>query len=118
ASPTPAPPPKAPPKVAKAAPKLGEPIAIAFAPGSSEVPSAYRGPLKAIAGKRGTSQVIIVGYGEAAGTDTLAQSYGLRLGLSRAQAIAAVLAAAGVPAASMEVEAEAAGRGAALRLIN
>jgi outer membrane protein OmpA-like peptidoglycan-associated protein len=93
-------------------------MAVAFPPGSSELPNNYRGPLKALADKRGKASVIVVGYGEAVRSDPHDQSAGLSLALARAQAIAAALAAVGVPPASIQVQAEAAGRGGAVRLVD
>jgi len=116
-NPRPAAAPTAPP-AKPGAPVAHDPIAVAFPPGSADLANTYRGPLKALADKRGQSDVIVVGYGEATLTDPHAQSVGLSLGLARAQAIAAALAAAGVPADRIQVQAEAAGRGGAVRLVN
>ncbi|MBN9563111.1 MAG: hypothetical protein J0H14_20660 [Alphaproteobacteria bacterium] len=56
--------------------------------------------------------------GEATSSDPAAQSAALTLGLSRAQAMAAALAKDGVPAASVRVDAQAAGRGGVARLVD
>ena len=56
--------------------------------------------------------IAVTGYGDAASDDPDAQSAALALGLSRAQAMAAVLSAAGVPASAVQVDAAAIGRGA------
>jgi outer membrane protein OmpA-like peptidoglycan-associated protein len=74
--------------------------------------------LRTLAGRRGAAAVLVTGYGEAALNDPAAQAAALPLALSRARAIAAVLAASGVPATSMRVAAVAEGRGGAARLAN
>jgi outer membrane protein OmpA-like peptidoglycan-associated protein len=73
--------------------------------------------VKAIAAARGDHGVAVTGYGDASSSDALGQSDALDLGLRRAQALATALAAQGVPVASLRVNAEAAGRGASLRLL-
>ena len=55
--------------------------------------------------------IAVTGYGDAASNDPDAQSAALTLGLSRAQAMAAALTAAGVPASAVQVDAAAIGRG-------
>ena len=60
----------------------------------------------------------MIGYGEARTNDPEVQSAALALGLSRAQAIAAALAADGVPASALQMDAEATGRGGAVRALN
>jgi outer membrane protein OmpA-like peptidoglycan-associated protein len=74
--------------------------------------------LRRLATRRGAAAVVVTGYGEAALDEPAAQQAALPLALSRARAIAAVLAASGVPGTSMRVDAQAEGRGGAARLVN
>jgi outer membrane protein OmpA-like peptidoglycan-associated protein len=94
------------------------PVAVAFAPGSATLPSSELPALKAVATRRGTASLAVIGYGEARTNDPEAQSAALALGLSRAQAIAAALAADGVPANALQVDAEASGRGGVVHALN
>jgi len=73
--------------------------------------------VKALAADRGDHGIAITGYGGATSSDPVAQSDALSLGLSRAQALATALVAQGVPYAMLRLNAEAAGRGATLRLL-
>jgi outer membrane protein OmpA-like peptidoglycan-associated protein len=73
--------------------------------------------VKALAAVRGDHGIAITGYGDATSSDPLAQSDALGLGLSRAQALATALVAQGVPVKMLRLNAEAAGRGASLRLL-
>jgi outer membrane protein OmpA-like peptidoglycan-associated protein len=73
--------------------------------------------VKALAAARGDHGIAITGYGDATSSDPLAQSDALGLGLSRAQALATALVAQGVPVSMLRLNAEAAGRGASLRLL-
>jgi outer membrane protein OmpA-like peptidoglycan-associated protein len=61
--------------------------------------------------------IAVTGYGDAASNSPDAQSAALALGLSRAQAMAAALTAAGVPASAVQVDAAAIGNGATARLL-
>ena len=70
--------------------------------------------LAAIRGARG---IAVTGYGDARASDPLTQSEALDLALRRAQTLATALVAQGVPNAFLRVNAEAAGRGASLRLL-
>lgn len=117
----PAPPPPAPPKAAAVAavPKeVGQPVPVGFEPGSAVLPADSADALKALAGSRKNSRILVTGFGEATSSDPAAQSAALTLGLSRAQAMAAALAKDGVPAASVRVDAQAAGRGGVARLVD
>lgn len=116
----PAPPPPAPPPAPPAAPApaAGAAVLVPFAAGSTAIPVAAQNALRTLAGRRGAAAVVVTGYGEAPLDDPAAQAAALPLALSRARAIAAVLAASGVPATSMRVDAEADGRGGAARLEN
>jgi outer membrane protein OmpA-like peptidoglycan-associated protein len=95
-----------------------EPVAVAFPRGSASLPSAGSASLRQLAAKRGGASIAVTGYGESASSDPDAQSAALTLGLNRAQAMAAVLTAAGVPASSVRLDAEASGRGGTARLLN
>jgi len=90
---------------------------IEFVTGSASPPSGAAAMLKGIAAKRGNGVIAITGYGDAASDDPAAQSAALSLGLSRAQAVANMLTGDGVPQADVRVGAEAAGRGASVRLV-
>ncbi|MBN8873497.1 MAG: OmpA family protein [Rhodospirillales bacterium] len=90
---------------------------IGFAPGSAALSPEAAASVKQFAASRGGSTVVVTGYGDATGSDVAAQTAALSLGLSRAQAIANALTAAGVPQGAVRVGAEAAGRGARLLLL-
>ena len=62
--------------------------------------------------------VVIIGYGDAASSDPAIQANALTLALLRARAIAKALVAEGLPAGAMVTDAQAEGRGAAVRLVN
>ncbi len=125
-APTPSPPPmpaiaSAPAATAAPAsaapPSTGNSVSVAFASGSAELPSNAASTLKDLAARRGTGVIAVTGYGEAASNAPDAQSAALTLGLSRAQAMASALTAAGVPASAVHVDAEAVGRGGTARLV-
>ena len=86
-------------------------------PSSAALPPGATAVLKGVAAQRGKAVVAVTGYGDAATSDPDAQTAALSLGLSRAQAVANVLAADGVPPAAVRVGAEAGGRGASVRLV-
>ena len=90
---------------------------MAFAGGSAALSPTALKEVKAFAAKRGGGTIAVTGYGDAASSDPAAQSAAVSLGLSRAQAVANALSAAGVPPDAVRVNAEAAGRGASLRLL-
>jgi len=92
-------------------------VSVAFVNGSAELPSAAADTLKQLATRRGAGVIAVTGYGDAASDDPDAQSAALALGLSRAKAMAAALASAGVPAAAVQVDAAAIGRGGTARLV-
>ncbi len=81
------------------------------------LPQSAADTLKQFAARRGTGIIAVTGFGEAASSDPSAQSAALTLGLSRAQAMAAALTSAGVPASAVQVDAEAIGRGGMARLV-
>ena len=82
------------------------------------LPNGAADAIKALANQRGDGTVVVVGYGEAATNDPSAQQKALSLAMSRAQAVAAVLARNGVPADHFQIDAQASGSGAAARVIN
>jgi outer membrane protein OmpA-like peptidoglycan-associated protein len=95
----------------------GDAVTVPFADGSALLPPSASAPLKQLAAKRGAATISVVGYGEASGATPDAQSTALTLGLARAQAMAAVLTASGVPAGAVQIDAQAIGHGGSARLI-
>jgi hypothetical protein len=118
----PAPPPKLP--LAKPAPAAaltaseGAPVVIPFTTGSAVLTLNDQQALLALAFRRGTHGVEIIGFGEAEGLDPQSEVQGVRLGVARARAIAALLLGYSVPLTGMHLSAEASGRGAAVRLVD
>ena len=104
-----------PPVPAAAAPPAG--VAVAFAPGSAELPAAADPALRALAVRRGEAGVLVTADGEARGATTQAQAAGLDLALRRARAIADAVVRAGVPEAAVRLSAAGLGRGASARLV-
>ncbi len=107
-----APTPKLPP-----ATMAGNAVLVPFASGSALLPASASAPLKQLAAKRGAATIAVVGYGEADAATPDAQSTALTLGLARAQAMAAVLTASGVPANDVQIDAQAIGHGGSARLV-
>ncbi|MDE2583316.1 MAG: hypothetical protein KGL52_16895, partial [Rhodospirillales bacterium] len=66
--------------------------------------------------RRGSRMIEALGQGDAAAADPAAQLAAVKLGLARAQAIAAALRAAGVPGTAIDVRAVASGSGGMARL--
>ena len=99
------------------APRPANATEIEFVGGSATLPTGAAALLKDVAAKRGGAVIAVTGYGEATSDDPSVQSAALSLGLSRAQAVANVLTRDGVPQADVRVGAEAAGRGASVRLV-
>lgn len=106
-----------PPAPLAAAPQAANAITVEFVVGSAVLPPGASDVLKGVAAKRGKAVVAVTGYGDATSSDPDAQTAALSLGLSRAQAVANVLTADGVPSAEVRVGAEAGGRGASVRLV-
>ena len=98
-----------------AAPPSG--LAVDFSQNSAVLDDPALAEVKELAATRGDRGIAITGYGGATSSDPVAQSDALNLGLSRAQALATALVAQGVPYPMLRLNAEAAGRGAALRLL-
>jgi outer membrane protein OmpA-like peptidoglycan-associated protein len=92
-------------------------LEIEFAPGAASLPPSSLPAIKALAGKRGNRVIEALGRGDAASADPTAQEQGVTLGFARAQAIAAALAANGVPRGAIQVMSVAAGRGGMAQLI-
>jgi outer membrane protein OmpA-like peptidoglycan-associated protein len=90
---------------------------VDFAPNSSDLTDPALADVKALAASRGDHGIAITGYGGANSSDPVVQSDALKLGLSRAQALATALVAQRVPYAMLRLSAESAGRGASLRLL-
>ncbi len=113
------PPPLVPPTVTPpvaTAPQAGS-DALDFPRGSAALDDPALREVKVLATTRGDRGIAITGYGDATSSDPVAQSDALDLGLSRANALATALVAQGVPYARLRLNAEAAGRGASLRLL-
>ncbi len=113
----PPPPPLVPPTVTppSASPPVG--AIIDFPQNSATLDDPALAEVKALAASRGDRGIAITGYGGATSSDPVVQSDALGLGLARAQALATALVAQGVPFAMLRLNAEAAGRGATLRLL-
>jgi outer membrane protein OmpA-like peptidoglycan-associated protein len=116
----PAPPPvaSAPPPPAPPPPVAQGSTAVLFPAGSPKIAPSAEDMLHGFAAKRGNAAIAVTGYGEAASDSPDAQSAAMALALARAQAITAVLTASGVPASAVVIDAQAAGRGGAVRLVN
>lgn len=95
----------------------GASAGVPFTMGSAIVPRSTVPALRHLATRRGGATISVTGYGEATGSDPAVQSAALSLALARAQAVAAALTEAGVPASALRVDASAAGRGAVARLV-
>jgi outer membrane protein OmpA-like peptidoglycan-associated protein len=90
---------------------------MSFVTGSADLPPLAVDQLKQLAARRSNGVIAVTGYGDGTGNDPDAQSTALTLGLARAQAMAKALAADGVPASAVQVDAEAIGRGGMARLV-
>lgn len=92
-------------------------VAVSFPPASAVLPAEAADALHALARRRGTHTIAVVGHGDATSADPDAQSQAVALGLQRAQAITQALAAVGVPDSAMRLDAQAGGRGGSARLV-
>ena len=99
------------------APRPVDGTQIEFAARSAVLGDAAIARVKELAASRGQRGIAVTGYGDALASDPLTQSAALDLALRRAQTVATALTAEGVPNAFLRVNAEAAGRGASLRLL-
>ena len=134
AIPPPASPPPASPRPASPPPPAAAPAAVAAAappnpPQPNKVTLYFRsdqsvlssnGPtvLNALAARRGTRVIEVIGYGEAASEAPAAQQAALVLALKRAQTVAASLLSDGVPASALHVRALPFGRDATATLLD
>lgn len=71
--------------------------------------------MTALARRPGVTRIVVVGYGDAADADPDIQAAALPLALARAQAIRTSLRRIGVPEATIQMTAEAVGRGGVAR---
>ncbi len=103
-----------PPPVVAAAPVRVDsaPVSIAFAPNSAILNPGTVKALAAVAGGRGSADVLAGGFG-----DSASAAPSLTLALLRAQAIADALTAAGVPPNAIRLTAAAAGSGGFVQLV-
>ncbi len=108
--------PPATPAVAAAPAPVVNGVQIAFTPGSSTLPPSASLTLRTFALAHRGVALAVVGHGENVRPDADAQGRSLELALKRAQAIAASLGEAGVPAVNLRLSAEAAGPGGLARL--
>jgi outer membrane protein OmpA-like peptidoglycan-associated protein len=92
-------------------------LTLQFAAGSADLSTDGRVRIRRLAAARGKASIAVVGYGDATESNAAAQAAALHLGLARASAVAAALAADGVPENALRIGAEASGGGAILRLL-
>ena len=119
ASPPPPRPARPPPAPPAGAPRPAGSVDVPFTPGTATLAPEAAALLHTIAVQRKpTAGIVVVGNGEAAGSDPAIQQAALTLARLRAQAIARALIAQGVPADAVVTDAQAEGRGAAVRLVN
>jgi len=102
---------------APAVPRIPPGVTIAFRPGSAALPASADAALRELAGRRAGATIAVVAGGDAAGPGAAAQARALPLALRRTQSMQDVLVAAGVPAASLRLNAAALGRGGEARLL-
>lgn len=100
-----------------ATPRPADGLVVEFSARSATLDNAAIARVKELAAARGQRGIAVTGYGDARASDPLTQSEALDLALRRAQMLATALTAEGVPNAFLRVNAEAAGRGASLRLL-
>lgn len=101
---------------APATPRVAPGVAMVFPPGSAAVPDAAGQALRELAGRRAGASIAVTAGGDSAGGSPL-QASALPLALRRVRAMQDTLVAAGVPAASLRLDAVAPGRGGTARLI-
>ena len=92
-------------------------ISVTFDEGSSSLPTAMQAPLQRLAARRGHT-IMVTGRGEATANAPADQQAALSLALARAQVIAEALITDGVPRAALRLDAQPAGRGASVRLLD
>ncbi|MGH7117530.1 MAG: hypothetical protein ACREFP_00800 [Acetobacteraceae bacterium] len=104
-----------PPPPFTASPQAG--LEIRFAPGSIALGRSDHTRLAALAHRRGDQALAVIGFGDARESDPAAQAAALRLGLARAETVAAALAQNGVPVSALRLGAQASGAGALVELV-
>jgi outer membrane protein OmpA-like peptidoglycan-associated protein len=92
-------------------------IVLEFIGPSDQLTTTSLDQLRTIAANRGQRFIVITGRGDAVTSDAVSQAAAVGLALKRAQAIATVLVADGVPSRVLRLDAQAAGRGGDLRLL-
>jgi len=116
----PAPPPSLVAITATPPPAVPRPVGgseVDFDRGSAALLDPALAEVKSLAATRGDRGIAITGYGDTTTSDAIGQEQALGLGLARAQSLATALVAQGVPFARLRLNAESAGRGASLRLL-
>jgi outer membrane protein OmpA-like peptidoglycan-associated protein len=103
---------------APATPKPRPQVAATFLPESSVLRPVSADALRALAARRAGGTIAVLGGGDATSAAPDAQARALPLAWRRAQAMAVVLTAAGVPASAMRIDAAALARGGIARLID
>jgi outer membrane protein OmpA-like peptidoglycan-associated protein len=114
----PAPPRRAPPPVvaAPAAVVPGAPVSVVFQPGSAVLPEGSEAALRGLAATRAARDMVVTGFGEAAGEDAASQAAALPLAFARARALATALVQAGVPPGATRVTGLSTGAGGMVRI--
>ncbi len=105
-----------PPRAPAVAGPAADRVVVAFVPGNATVPPAALPGLRALAARRGSRAIAVLGQGDAATAGPTAQLAAVKLGLARAEAIAAALRDAGVPGSAIRLHAEASGQEGIARL--
>jgi len=91
---------------------------VSFLPGSAVLRPESDAALRTLASRRFDGAVAVLGGGDAGSAAPDIQAAALPLAWRRAQAIAAVLTEAGIPASALRVDAAALGRGGIARLVD
>ena len=99
--------PKPPTPAAPAPRRKSAPVAIAFQPGSALLAHSQAMMIQAVAARRGSAHVRVVGFGEGS----------MAVALRRARRLADALTAVGVPGRDIDIEATAAGSGGIVQLV-
>lgn len=110
-------PPPAPPAPITPAPAPAGTVTVGFQPGSSTLSPTAADEVKRFLSGRVGQPIVVTGYGDATSPDPGAQAAAVALALTRGQAVVNALTAAGVPRTAITLGAEAAGRGASLRML-
>ena len=119
ASPVPPPPAKQIPPPPAGMPLAAGSIVVPFAPAATTLsPEAAAAVHAAAVQTRPTTRIVVTGYGDAGTSDPSTQATALTPAMLRAQAIARALTAEGIPAGAIASDAQAEGRGGAVRLVN